>query len=198
VGRLTAPARCGTPGPPLGPSGGLIAGLHRQKGAGRRASGSRRRGQCRGRGRPGETAEGAVHCGGSSLVGPRATGCRPGLPSDPGPLTRPPRRAHSTSARRVTGRVGSGAVHGSPRAPSRTHVMLRARATVRSSWAGQRTGPRPAVGAAGSISRPGPGAVSAKPQVGAPAGLWPVPLAGLGRTGRRGRDPDCGRAREVL
>ncbi len=66
VGRLTVPhvaESMRTAGPPLGPPGDRIAGLHRHRGAGRRAPGRRRWGQCRA-GPPDETAKDAVYCEG--------------------------------------------------------------------------------------------------------------------------------------
>jgi hypothetical protein len=100
-----------------------------------------------------------------------------------------PRRAR-------TGRDGSG-VHGSLGAPMRRAITLtghdtRVRATGRSSWAGRRPGPGPAVEAGRRpTNRPSSRAVSVKPQVGSLTGPWPALFAGLGRTGRLGRDRDC-------
>ncbi len=55
-----------------------------------------------------------------------------------------------------------------------TEGLVTRRAQHSSSWAGQHTSPKPAVGAAGQTTRLGPGAVSAKQQVGALTGLQPA------------------------
>jgi hypothetical protein len=140
---------------------------------------------------PGETAQAAVYCGVPPLWALRVPGCHPGLPSDPGLLTRTSAaqacvcylgaQGHG-SRRAMHARIAEGTIAGSGH-------DKRARATGRSRWAGRRTHPSPAVGAGarGSITgtRPpaGPRAVSAKLQVGALTGPWPAPLAGVRRTG---------------